>query len=355
MTHEAKRIGVVLMNLGTPDAPDRASVKRYLKEFLGDPLVITAPAIVRWAVSRGVAVFRSKQSAHAYQSIWTEEGSPLLVHAKAHAKAVADALDESHSLRLAMRYGSPNLSDAVASLREEGCDAYVLMPLYPQYAEATTLSCLHQLKRVCDEQGMSLADWSWVPPFYAHPDYVQAYTRFLAPGLEAYGADCVLMSFHGLPVKQLDEPTCCTSTCDRVKTACPSISASNTQCYRAHCFATAKALAKGLGLGQDHYAVGFQSRLGKLPWIGPDSVAVLDDLYAQGVRRLAVISPAFVADCLETNEELGIAMKQLWCDKPNTSFELLPCLNANQEWVKATQALLATAIPVALTEKGSLR
>mgnify|MGYP000182461173 CR=1 FL=1 len=354
MTHESKRIGLVLMNLGTPDAPDRASVKRYLKEFLADPLVVTAPSMVRWAVSRGVATFRSKQSAHAYQTVWTEEGSPLLVHSKAHAEAVAHDLKDQYSVRVAMRYGNPGLLEAVASLKEEGCDSYVLMPVYPQYAEVTTLSCLRKLQEVCEALGLSLDDWRWVPPFYAHPDYIQAYTEFLRPRLEAFGADCVLMSFHGLPVKQLDEPICCVSTCDRVNTVCPSISATNARCYRAHCFATARGLAKGLGLNQDHYTVGFQSRLGKLPWIGPDSVAVLDDLYAKGVRRLAVMSPAFVSDCLETDEELGIAMKETWCKKPDTSFALLPCLNASDEWVKATQRLLSTAVPVVLTEEGRL-
>ncbi len=351
MTQNNAEIGVILVNLGTPDEPTRSAVSRYLIEFLGDPLVITVPGAIRWFLCRLIALFRSRKSALAYASIWSDAGSPLLVHASSHARSVNRLPGYAGRVRLAMRYGSPSISTAFSELRDIGCKQFIVMPLYPQYARATTLSTLREVDCIRCKQGIPAEAVQWVPPFYHHPNYIQAYAALLKPQLVASEADFVLMSYHGLPVNQVAAPVCEESSCDRQSKPCSAIQEGNKDCYRAQCFSTSRGLAAALHLADEEYGVGFQSRVGRLPWIGPDSVALLDTLYKRGVRRLVVISPAFVADCLETEEELGLAMREQWCLKEGASFHLLPCLNSSTEWVRATVALLETAIPLTWSNK----
>ena len=334
------------MNLGTPEAPTTKAVRAYLKEFLSDPLVIDAPALIRFLLLRLIILpFRSSKSAEAYREVWTEAGSPLLVLSQAYVDLLAEQQSED-TVVLAMRYGQPNIKQGLQALQAAGCDHMVVFALYPQYARATSLSTFRRVAEVAKQLGIPIKQIQAVPEHYDHPAFIRACVAAIEEQHAAYQPDVLLMSYHGLPERQLAAPVCCEASCDRQSQACPLIQASNAQCYRAQCFATSRALAAALQLSEAQYRVGFQSRLGKLPWIGPDSVSVLDDLYAAGHRRLAVMAPSFSVDCLETLEELGMQMQETWLEKEGTTFMLYPCINAHPTWVAAAPALLETAKPL---------
>lgn len=334
-------IGVLLSNLGTPEAPRAPEVRRYLRQFLSDPRVLDIPAPVRGALLELVILpRRPKLSAHAYTKIWTEAGSPLLTHSRALRDAVAAKLPEpTWKVELGMRYGQPSLDLAFESLVKAGCTRIVVAPLYPQYASSSTGSTLEVV------YGLAARAWNTpsiaaVPPFYADDRFIGAFADVAAPVLADFRAEHVLMSFHGLPERHLRKGDLSGTHCFASPSCCDAVTTVNNTCYRAQSHATARAIAAKLGLAGDGWSVSFQSRLGRTPWIQPYTDVVLPAIAARGIKRIAVMCPAFTADCLETLEEIGIRARDDWRAAGGEDLVLVPSLNATTPWVDAVVAMV---------------
>ncbi|MFZ9886970.1 MAG: ferrochelatase [Myxococcota bacterium] len=337
------RTGLLLLNLGTPASADASDVRPYLREFLTDGRVIDIPGPLRWLLVNGViAPFRAPKSAEAYKTIWTDEGSPLLVHSRALERAVRARLDEDATaagtppvvVELAMRYGQPDIAGALERMRQAGVERIVALPLYPQYSSAATGSSIERVMELAS-QGPAVPPLSFVPAFYDHPAFLDAVVAASAASYEVARADHVLFSFHGLPEAHVQATDPSGSHCLRREGCCDSIVADNRFCYRAQCFATARGLAARLGLSAAHYSVSFQSRLGRAEWVKPYTDDVLPTLAKQGKRRLAVFCPAFVADCLETLEEIGVRAREDFVNAGGEDLFLMPCPNAHPRFVAA--------------------
>ncbi len=344
-----RRTGVLLLNVGTPASPDTGAVRRYLAEFLNDERVLDLPAVPRGLLLYGAILpFRPKMSAHAYRKIWTEEGSPLLVASESLATALRARLRAP--VALAMRYGEPSLPRALDALLDAGIERIVAAPLFPQYSSATTGSALEALYREAARR-TNVPALSIVPPFYDHPAFLGAFAAGVREQLRDFGADRVLMSFHGLPVSQVMRSDTSGRHCYRSNDCCAAIGPANLSCYRAQCHATARGLAAELGLAADRWEIAFQSRLGRVPWIEPYTDRRVAAMPAEGVKRLAVLCPAFVADCLETLEEIGIRARESFLRAGGEAFELLPCPNASPAWVDALiEILRETCADLSLNE-----
>lgn len=342
------RTGILLVNLGTPDAPEPGAVRRYLREFLSDPRVIDINPVGRALLLYLVILpFRPRRSAAAYREVWMPEGSPLLVHGRGLLAALRERMPE-HPIELGMRYGKPSIPDALARLREQSCDQLVVLPLYPHYAASSTGSTLEKVYRTAAEL------WNTpyvqvIPPFYDHPAFLDAFAELGRAKLDALAPDHVLFSFHGLPERQVvasADPKLClasASCCDRLVDG-------NRNCYRAQCFVTARELARALDLGDAHgleqrWSISFQSRLGRTPWIKPYTDEVIPALAQRGVKKLAVFCPAFVADCLETLEEIGIRARNDFIAAGGETLELVPSLNTRPSWVAAVEQMIREALP----------
>ncbi|MFQ5699607.1 MAG: ferrochelatase [Myxococcota bacterium] len=321
------RAGVLLINLGTPASPRVRDVRRYLRQFLLDPRVIDIPGPLRWLLVEGsILPFRPRRSAALYRSIWTDAGSPLLVHSRALERALRRELGDDFRVALGMRYGDPTVPEALASL--EGCSRILAAPLYPQYATSSTESALDAVRAA------GAADAPVLPPFFADPGFLESWVEVARPALRSARPEHVLMSFHGLPERQIRKLDGRGEGCLERDDCCES-PGRGSRCYRAQCFATARTLAPRLGLGEGSWSVSFQSRLGRTPWIRPFTVERLGEIRARGVRRLAVMCPSFVADCLETLEEIGIRARAQWEQLGGETLALVPCLNAHPRWVRA--------------------
>jgi ferrochelatase len=342
MATERHAVGVLLVNLGTPDSPSTPDVRRYLREFLGDPRVLTMPAAARWLLLNGIILrTRPRRSAAAYRKIWLPGGSPLLLHSRSLRDAVAARLGSGYIVELAMRYGTPNIPSAIESLEQAGASRLIVLPLFPQFSEAVTGSTLARVEECIEATGSTLSV-SEISDFYAEPGYVASIAAIAGPRLRAFGPDHVLLSYHGLPEAHLrGDPR--NKGCLQRDDCCAKIATDNRSCYRAQCFATSRALRESLGLPEERCSTSFQSRLGRQPWIQPHTDEVVTDFAASGVKRLAVICPAFVADNLETLEEIGIRLRQQWLDLGGTGFELCPCPNEVPEWIDAVCQMVTRA------------
>lgn len=339
MSTPPNRPGVLLVNLGTPDAPHTAEVRRYLREFLGDPRVIDMNPLGRFLLLNLIILpFRPARSAEAYEKIWTPEGSPLLVYGRQLAEGVARALPEAEVV-LAMRYGQPSLAAGLDRLRAAGCDRIVVVPLYPQYASSTTGSTLEAI------YGLAAERWNTpfvqvLPPFFDDAAFLEAFAVQGRSLLADLKPEHVLFSFHGLPERQVRKSDEVGDHCLLRTDCCATLTHANRNCYRAQCFATARGIADRLGLGDDAFSVAFQSRLGRVPWIRPYTDEALDALAKRGVKRVAVFCPAFVADCLETLEEIGLRAVESFKAAGGEELVLVPSLNASPAWVDALAALI---------------
>jgi len=331
--------GLLLCNLGTPDAPTAGAVRRYLREFLADPRVLDMNPIGRWALLNLIILpFRPRKSAEAYRKIWTERGSPLLEHSVSLVQAVRAKLGAGWAVELGMRYQTPSIASALAKLRTAGVDRIVVLPLYPQYAASTTGSTVAEVLR------LARGPWapptlSFVEPFFDDADVVAAFAAQGVPILQSDPHDHVLFSFHGLPERHLHKTDVSGNHCLAQSNCCDGVSSVNRRCYRAQCFATARALAARLSLPDGGWTVSFQSRLGRTRWIEPYTDRTLAVLAQKGCKRLAVFCPAFVADCLETLEEIGIRGKQQFVAAGGERLTLIPSLNASPLWVDTVAAM----------------
>ena len=316
------KTGVVLVNLGTPEAATPAAVRAYLKEFLSDPRVVEIPRLAWWLILNGVILnVRPKQSAKKYARIWTAAGSPLRVHTDRQAKLLRDLLGEQlgspFEVAWAMRYGTPSIAAALAGLKVAGCDKILVLPLYPQYAASTTGATYDAVARYLTRV-RNVPSVRLVRDFHDHPAYIAA----LAASVREYWAEHgkperLVMSFHGLPQYTLErgDP------------------------YHCECHVTARLLAEALGLKTEEWQLTFQSRFGRTQWLQPYTSVTLSQLARQGKQRVDVVCPGFVSDCLETLEEIGIEAREAFLTAGGRELHLIPCLNERPDWIQALAAL----------------
>ncbi len=324
--------GVLLVNLGSPDSPRVGDVRKYLRQFLMDGRVLDIPYPIRFCiVNFAILPSRPKQSAEAYEKVWLPEGSPL-VHT---SKRVQSALQQHCDIpiELAMRYQSPSIEGAVRSLAEKEVDDLYLIPLFPHFAMSSFETAVVEVKRWIDRiaPGMRV---TVAEPFYDHPDFIKALTA----ASESYLAqeyDHLLFSFHGLPERHLRKADPTGSHCLATKNCCTTPTIAHKTCYRAQCYRTVEAFVKQAELPASKYSVAFQSRLGKDPWIKPYTDHEIVRLAAEGVRKMLVICPAFVSDCLETLEEIGMRAKEDFKAAGGEELTLIPCVNEHPLWIDA--------------------
>jgi len=335
-----KRTGVLLINLGTPEDPSIAKVRSYLKEFLMDPLVMDIPYPLRWLLVNGwILPRRPATSAAAYQKVWTDRGSPLLTHHLSLCEKVQKILGSNYTVEPGMRYGSPSIREGVHKLKDQAVDSIIAVPLYPQYSLAATESSLVEFKKAIRQFSLSLETKS-LKAFYNHSDFLDAWTELASPFLKREFYDQILFSFHGVPERHVKKTDPTGSTCLQSDTCCIEINSTNKNCYRAQCFATARSLAEKLDLSSSKYTVCFQSRMGRTPWIRPFTDELMHSLPKQGIKNIGVLCPTFVADCLETLEEIDIRERANFLDAGGESFFRIPCLNSEDSWCQAVSKMV---------------
>ena len=325
-----RKQGLLILNLGTPDAPEAPAVGRYLKQFLMDKWVIDIPWLFRWFFVHVLIVpKRQHASAEAYKQIWTKRGSPLLFYLRDLEERVA-ALIPGVKVASAMRYGNPSVEAGLKRLAD--CDEILVFPLYPQYAESSTRSSHEECTRTAEALKLR-GRLTFVKDYFEHPSFIDCFAEVIAPVLDAEKPDHLLMSFHGLPerhVKRVGGQHCLASD-----SCCNTLTPTNRDCYRAQSFATARALAMKLGLHANQYSVSFQSRLGRTPWIQPFTDVRLGEFPAKNIKRLAIVCPSFATDCLETIEEIGLRGAETFKTAGGTEYVAIPCLNARESWAEA--------------------
>jgi ferrochelatase len=325
------KTGVLLINLGTPNNCNIKSVYSYLTEFLNDPRVIDLALLPRWILTNLIIVpFRCKKSTRAYQKIWLSNGSPLLVHSKNLKDALAVELTDKYQVELAMRYGNPSIPLALKNLRD--CHRIIAIPLFPQYSSAATGSAMAKLLNELGKQ-WNIPELKIIRDFYNAPGFIASYADIIKKHTANNSFDLILFSYHGLPERHINKSRC-QAKCNR-SSACPALSEANLYCYRAQCYATSHLLANALNLASSQYQVSFQSRLGRTPWIKPYTDLILPTLIKQGIKNIAIACPSFVADCLETLEEINIRAREQWQQLGGNNFIFIPCLNNHPLWVKA--------------------
>jgi ferrochelatase len=341
------RTGVLLVNIGTPDSTSVPHVRRYLGEFLMDRYVIDIAGPLRFLLVYGAILpRRPARSAAAYRAIWTERGSPLMAYSYDFARELAARLGPSFAVEVGMRYGRPSLEDALRKLRATGATELVLAPMYPQYSLAATETASVHLRKVLRQ-----LDWApplrEVPPFYDHPAFVQSFARIGERERAEFHPDHVLFSFHGVPERHVRKTDPTAQHCLATPHCCDRITDANRLCYRAQSFASARAIAATIGLPEAAWSVSFQSRLGRTPWIKPYTDIVYKELAARGVRRLLVFCPSFVADCLETLEEIAIRGREDFRRYGGEDLRLVPSLNGDPGWATGFVDVLNAAPPAA--------
>tara|TARA_B110000908_G_C10163776_1_gene407335 strand:+ start:152 stop:1144 length:993 start_codon:yes stop_codon:yes gene_type:complete len=326
--------GIVLINLGTPDDCSVSSVRIYLKEFLSDPRVIAIPSLFRWILVNCIILpTRPKKSAHAYEKIWTAEGSPLLINSQKLATAVQEELGESYQVELAMRYRTPSIDQAFEQLKSY--EEIIILPLFPQYASATTGSIIDYIFSK-QKKNIIFPSLTIIRDFYKEKGFIESQADIIKRHLKE--DDFLLLSYHGLPENQLTQFDCKKN----IDPKCVENQTCVSGCYRSQCLNTSLLLQEELQLDDKKFMSSFQSRLGKTPWIKPYTDEVIITLRERGIENLAIACPAFVSDCLETLEEIGIQAKEQWIALGGKNFTLIPCLNDDPLWVKNLSSLLKT-------------
>lgn len=325
--------GLLLINLGTPDKPDTSSVRKYLREFLADPRVLTLPTPLRNILLYGfILPFRTKNTAAAYQSIWAAEGSPLRQISLKLLKKVQQRLGDEVLVSFGMRYGSPSIQTAIEELDQ--CTHITILPLYPQYSSAATGSSIQKALGYFTDKTI-IPSLKIIRDFHNHPAFINAQAELIKPYVNHH--DYILFSYHGLPQQHLVDGGC-TKKCETA--SCPSTTKKDTACYRAQCLQTTSSIAQALELTPQQYSSSFQSRLGRTPWIKPYTDDELRRLAQSNIKNLAIACPSFVTDCLETLEEIGIRANQQWQKLGGERLTLIPCLNDSDQWVNALVDIL---------------
>jgi ferrochelatase len=329
--------GVLLVNLGSPNSPSVHDVRKYLREFLMDGRVLDAPWPVRFCVVNfAILPFRPKESAHAYRKIWMPEGSPLVITSRHVQKKLQGRLTKP--VELAMRYQNPSIKSALRKLAEKGVTDLLIIPLFPHYAMSSYESAAERVKVIAAKLTPQIKI-KIQPPYFDAADYIAALVASAKNHLEG-GYDHLLFSFHGIPERHLrkSDPTGC--HCLKVENCCEVPSPAHATCYRAQCFKTVAAFVAQAGVPKEKYSVAFQSRLGRDPWLKPYSDLEIEKFPARGIKKLLVICPAFVSDCLETIEEMGIRGRETFRAAGGDEFTLIPCMNEHPLWLDALEKMV---------------
>ena len=332
------KTGVLLINLGTPDSPSVAYVRKYLREFLMDGRVMDIPFWRRFLlINLVIAPFRSPQSAKGYRQLWLPEGSPLKVHGQRLEGLLQQALGSDVDVRLAMRYQNPSIRSVLSYFKDKGFKRLTVVPLYPQYASSSTGSTMEEVMNVLKSWEV-LPELKVISQFFDHPLFIKAFAetgkKYMAEGQ----FDHYLFSYHGLPERQILK-----SSCDhycRLGDCCNIYGSKNRYCYRAQCFETTRLLVKELGIKKEDYTISFQSRLGKTPWIKPYTDEIIKELAGKGVKKVLTFSPSFVADCLETSVEIGNEYKALFLEHGGEHWQLVESLNTHHVWVECLKQMV---------------
>ncbi len=333
------KTGVLLINLGTPDSPAVGDVRPYLSQFLNDPRVIDIPWLSRKILVNLIIVpFRAPKSAAIYRKLWTDQGSPLLYHSENARRLLAASLGSDYQVHLAMRYKNPSIPDVLEVMRKANYTTIIVLPMFPQYASASTGSALEEVMNV-------IYKW-WVIPevkvisqYYDHPMFIDAFVaRAAAHDLSSY--DHILFSYHGLPRRQVDKVHL-TGNCETARCR-TEINGENKYCYQATCYATTRLLAERLNISPDRYTVCFQSRLDE-KWLQPFSDKVVEECARKGMKRLLAFSPAFTADCLETVIEIGDEYQEIFHKNGGEKVQLVESLNDHPVWIQCLKDLVLKA------------
>jgi ferrochelatase len=317
------KIGILLINLGTPDAPTKQSLRPYLKQFLSDPRVVEIPRAIWWLILNGIILnTRPKKSAEKYAQIWTPEGSPLRVHTEKQATLLKGYLREHvknpFAVEYGMRYGNPSVEAALDKLKEQHCDRILIFPLYPQYAASSTGTAFDAVFKVFTKQ-RNVPALRTVKHYHDHPGYIEAVAQSVREHWMQTGRpNRLVMSFHGVPRYTLDKG----------------------DPYHCECQKTGRLIAEALGLGKDQYTISFQSRFGRAQWLQPYTAATLEELGKQGTQRVDVICPGFAGDCLETLEEIAMEGKATFLNAGGKEFHYIPCLNERNDWIAAMRDIV---------------
>lgn len=339
MAKNSGKIGVLLVNLGTPDSTATGDVRKYLREFLMDGRVIDFPLIPRWMlVNLIIAPFRAPKSANEYRKLFTERGSPLMFHTQDLKDKLVQKLDsEKYVVSMAMRYQTPSIENGLAELMKAKVKKIIVLPLFPQYASASNGSVIDKVMEIA--QGWQIIpEFAFISNFLEHPLFLQAWTEQGEEAIKNEEYDRYVFSYHGLPERQIRkgsvEGYCQLGAC------CTKYGPKNQFCYRAQCFQTTRLLVAKLGLPEDKVVTCFQSRLGNDPWIKPYTDEVIKELAKEGVKKVLVFSPAFVADCLETTVEVAEEYSEKFEELGGKQWDLVPSLNSNDTWVECVKDLV---------------
>ena len=323
--------GVLLVNLGSPDSPNPPDVKTYLEEFLMDERVIDAPKWLRTFLVKGIILnTRPKKSAKAYQKIWWEEGSPLIVLSERLKTSVQEKV--SVPVALAMRYGSPSIKTGLQQLADQGVDETLIIPLYPQFAMATTETIL-VLAEELRQQFFPHMQFTSLPAFYHHADYIRVLANSIQEYLKDKDWEHLLFSYHGVPKRHIRKSDITKSHCKMDGKCCNTPSAAHEFCYSHQCYETTRKVAEYLELKEGTYSTSFQSRLGLDPWLQPYTDKTIEAFAKEGTKKMAVVTPAFVSDCLETLEEIGMEAVEDFEDNGGEHLHVVPCINDREEWI----------------------
>jgi len=323
--------GALLINLGSPDSPDPKDVKRYLGEFLMDERVIDLSKALRTFLVKGIILnTRPKKSAKAYKKIWWEEGSPLIVLSKRLRQSVQKKV--TIPVELAMRYGTPSIEEGIKNLVNQGINEIILIPLYPQFAMATTETILVLAEEV-RLQNHPQVSFTVLPPFYNHPDYIRVLSESIQENLKGKEWEHLLFSYHGIPERHIRKSDVTKSHCKIDKSCCQTSSKAHKYCYRHQCYETTRQVAEYLELKEGTFSTSFQSRLGLDPWLRPYTDQTVAKFAKKGVKKMAIATPAFVSDCLETLEEIGMEAAEDFEEKGGEKLFVIPCINDRPDWV----------------------
>ena len=318
--HFQKRIGLLICNLGSPESSEIKDVKRYLKQFLNDPFVFDAPWMIRYPFVNGIILnTRSGKSSEAYRSIWTKDGAPLLFHSQNLLHKLRAQLPIP--VELGMRYGKPSIQDAIEKLTKQAVNHIIFLPLYPQYSFSATESAIHEFNEQLSRFNGRISG-RIIESFHSHPSFIGALSEKIKTAAETFQPDRIVLSYHGVPVKQLN------------KTA-------NKTDYQDQCLETSRLLQETLGYPADRMITTFQSRLGPIRWIGPHTDQEMMELPKKGIKRIIVVSPSFTADCLETLEEIQIRYRDLFLKSGGEEFRYVPCLNSSDTFVESIRTIIS--------------
>ena len=331
--------GVLLLNIGSPNSYQVEDVKKYLTNFLMDKDVINAPFLIRWPlVNLLIVPKRAPYSAANYKKVWMEgEGSPLTVYTDRFAKKLQTSLGKDYSVKVGMRYADPSIETALNEFEKEGISSLLLAPMFPQYAEATTGSSVKEVERQMQMRGYKVST-KVLPPFFNEEAFIGPSIELTKQAVKDKHIDHYLFSFHGLPESHIRKVEGCliTPDCCFEKNACAK------NCYRAQCFASATEMAERMNIPDSHWSVSFQSRLGRAEWLKPSTEHSLEVLGQTGKKNIAVLCPSFVADCIETLEEIGIGGEEVFKENGGQSFTLIPCVNEDASWVQGFSEIIRT-------------